>query len=62
MSKREQARRQEWMAEFERIVIAAKPELAGRLDWNTAIFFFNSNLTAEDAATRMIQSSAQSKR
>jgi hypothetical protein len=29
-----------WLSAFESHAIAAKPELAGRIDWDSAIFFF----------------------
>ena len=52
--KRRDARKPAWMASFENHVLALAPEMAGRLDWNTATFFFNSDVTPEDAAFRVV--------
>lgn len=41
-----------WMKEYERLVIAARPELAGKIDWNTATFLFNQGLSVQDAASK----------
>ncbi len=47
-------RRQKWMADFEFIVTKARPELAGKIDWNTATFLFNSGLGPIEAASRYV--------
>jgi len=46
------SRRPTWMAAYERAVVAACPELAGRVDWDTAVYLYDRGLTADEAATR----------
>jgi hypothetical protein len=50
------AHRAQWLAEFERIVIEARPDLAGRFNWNTPVHMFNTGMSAPDAAARFIAS------
>jgi hypothetical protein len=44
-----------WMSKFEEAVVKVMPTAAGRIEWNSAKFFFNQGLTAEDAATRYVR-------
>lgn len=44
--------RELWMRRFEDCVIARKPGASGKIDWNTATFFYNSGMTPELAAHR----------
>lgn len=46
--------REAYMAQFEALVTASKPELAGRIDWNTATYFYNNGIALQDAATRYL--------
>lgn len=43
-----------WLAAFERQVIEACPQQAGRIDWDTAIFMFNRGDRSDEAAERVI--------
>lgn len=52
MSKADQ--RAQWMAEYERLVVAAKPELTGRIDWDTATYLYLSGVSVTAAAQRAI--------
>jgi hypothetical protein len=55
ISKQLQKRRQEWMATFESEIIGRLPRLAGKIDFeNTGTYFFNSGLSAQDAAERYV--------
>jgi hypothetical protein len=48
-------RRQRWMANFETAILALRPELAGKIDFeNTGTYFFNSGFSASDAAERYL--------
>ena len=44
--------RSTWLGEFERQLIAARPELSGRIDWDSAIFLFNQGVDPAEAARR----------
>lgn len=46
--------RETWMREFESAVLAARPELSGRLNWDSAAFFYNSGISAIQAAARYL--------
>lgn len=52
--KRNDKRRADWMAAFERNVVAARPDRSGHIDWDTATFFFNCGLTAAEASVRFV--------
>lgn len=46
-------RRAAWMADMETILLGLAPDQAGRIDWDTAAFHFNSGRSSSDAAHRM---------
>lgn len=52
--KRKEKVRAAWMAEFQRRVVAAKPELAGRIDWNAATYYYNGGYTVDVAAAKFL--------
>lgn len=37
---RKQDKRAAWMAEYERELVRVHPELAGKIDWDTAAYFY----------------------
>jgi len=42
----------EWLREVEMLTVRMKPALAGRMDWDTAIFLFNQGtVSTGEAAT-----------
>lgn len=51
------ALRAKWMTDFERTVTKHAPQHTGRIDWNTATYFFNRNADAIDAAMLYINAS-----
>ncbi len=52
MTRKEQARAK-WMKTFEYCLLAYAPQLAGRIDWDTALHLFFEGYTADGAADRM---------
>ena len=44
------SRRAEWMAAYERALVARIPALAGRVEWNAAVYHWYAGLTPEAAA------------
>lgn len=42
-------RKQAWMKSYSEKLIAIKPELSGRIDWDTAHFLFFSGKTVDQA-------------
>lgn len=44
--------RKRWMAAYEREVLRLAPQLAGKIDWDTATFHYNQNYSAILAAER----------
>lgn len=52
--KQEARARADWLQWVERLVVTTKPELAGRMDWDTAIYLWNSGADTETAAERLI--------
>ena len=50
--------RQSWMSAFERGVTQARPDLAGRIDWDTAAHLYNSH-HAPEAAVRLYLASRE---
>lgn len=46
--------RQRWLWSVEDMVKKACPELAGRMDWDTAIYLFNTGVRNIEAAERLI--------
>lgn len=49
-----------WLAEFEDRLVALYPLLAGKLDWDTATFFYNEGLSTEQAVERASRRAAGS--
>jgi len=47
--------RTRYMATFEELVTAALPALAGRIEWDSAVYFYNTGLTVTDAASRYVK-------
>lgn len=45
--------RQQWFAAYEQELVAQVPALAGRVDWLTAAYFFDTGMPAREAAYRM---------
>lgn len=43
------ARKASWLRTLEIAVTAARPELAGKIDWNTATCLFNQGKTVTEA-------------
>jgi hypothetical protein len=48
--------RQNWMAAFEDAVVELSPQLAGKIDWDTAAYFFNQRFSVTLAAERYVTS------
>lgn len=54
--KKSDTKRAQWMKAFENAVVSAWPETAGKLDWNTATYLFNSGrFTAQTAAEQYVK-------
>jgi hypothetical protein len=49
---RKQVLRQKWMAAFSDEVAKRAPQLAGKIDWDTATHFFFEGMTPAEAAER----------
>jgi hypothetical protein len=47
-------KRANWLALYETKLNKARPETIGKIDWDTAIFLYNQNLTAGDAVAKYI--------
>jgi hypothetical protein len=48
-------RRQHWMAAFEHAILAVRPDLSGKIDFeNTGTYYFLSGFSPQDAAERHI--------
>jgi len=44
-------KRQQWMAEFERLTVQRSVYGPGKVDWDTAAYYFNTGMSAWDAAS-----------
>jgi hypothetical protein len=53
--KSKKARKAAWLARYEDLLVAGVPELAGRVDWNTALYYYYQELTPEQASARAIK-------
>ena len=42
-----------WMTNYENFVIRDNPELAGKIDWYTAIHLYNTGITAMEASLKI---------
>jgi len=47
-------KRANWLALYESKLNEARPETIGKIDWDTAIYLYNQNLTAGNAVARYI--------
>lgn len=52
MNAKSDNRRAIWMRDYERLVVARFPSFVGRIDWDTATFFYRSGYTPQDAANK----------
>jgi hypothetical protein len=48
-------RREQWMTDFQRAVVALDPAFAGKINWDAASFQFTSGRTPQDAATLFVE-------
>jgi len=55
------AHRQLWLTFAQREILAARPDLSGKLDWDTLLHLYYSGMTAEDAAKRYLARIPQEK-
>jgi hypothetical protein len=46
--------RAQWMTAFEDAVLKLRPDFAGVIDWDCAVFYFNSGYSADDASVRYV--------
>ena len=44
-----------WNAHYEKLLVAVKPHLAGRVDWHTAKYYQIEGYTPEEAVEREIK-------
>jgi hypothetical protein len=44
-----------WLRTYETLVTAEMPELAGRMDWDTAIYLYGTGISPETAAARYVK-------
>ena len=58
MTTKRELRRQTWMAEAERLVIEQRPDLRGRVDWDSLRHCFNIGDTPDQAADRLARNMA----
>lgn len=47
-----------WMSDFNDSVIESMPSLSGKIDWNTATYFYNIGLSATEASLKYIANNA----
>lgn len=43
------ARQAEWLAQFSDLLTTRKPDLSGRIEWPSALHYFHSGKTPQDA-------------
>ena len=58
-SNAKEAAKAKWYAAFEKALTALRPELTGKIDWDTATYLMNTKNTPEEAASRMAKSSKE---
>jgi len=46
-------KREQWLDEYRAQLVAIFPDLAGRVDWDTAIYLYNQSLTVAQAIERV---------
>lgn len=44
-----------WMKEFYEFVVALDKKHQGKIDWDTATYFFNEHIKPQDAAKRYVK-------
>ena len=49
-------RRERWMGEFEQAVTQARPDHAGKINWDSATYHFNKGAPPADAAEKYVTS------
>ena len=49
-------KRAAWMAQFENLVVMDAPKAAGRIEWDSGVYFYNQHLTPAEAARAYIAS------
>lgn len=42
-------RQAEWLAQFNDLLTARKPELSGRIEWPAALYYFHANKSPQEA-------------
>lgn len=53
-------RRLHWMRTFEELVTSERPEMSGRIDWDTASHYYNEGLSEAKAAQRYCEARPES--
>lgn len=48
-----------WMADYEDKLVAKCPEMRGKVDWDTAIYFFLSGKTTDEAVATFTTNHAE---
>ncbi len=43
-----------WFEQYEERIVTAFPAMRGKVEWDTATYFYNEGLSADEAATRYI--------
>lgn len=51
-------RRQRWLAAFETKVLELNPAMAGKINWDAAIFYWNSGGYAADSAVKYVENNS----
>ena len=46
-------RRARWMRDLQDALLRARPDLAGKIDWDTASYLYTTGACAADAAQKM---------
>jgi hypothetical protein len=52
-------KRAAWMCEFEMRVLELAPQFAGRIEWDSAIYFYNMSFHPYEAAKRYVATREQ---
>ncbi len=47
-------KRTRWLLDYERLMVFRKPELAGKIDWDTAEFLFNQGILPDQACEKTL--------
>jgi len=58
MKTKRNAKREQWMQQFESALVQWDASFAGRIDWDAALFHFNNGESPGLAASRFLQSEA----